>query len=115
MCVEGIETQDELRTVNNLYADTCQGYYTSKPLDADTFARELIAHPDCFQSRSARADKQERNNTMLSDNDLLRTMMNATPLSINVWNEKIREYRVQYRGGRAVRPAQRGRILGTLL
>lgn len=88
VCVEGIETQDELRTVNNLYADTCQGYYTSKPLDADTFARELIAHPDCFQSRSARADKQERNNTMLSDNDLLRTMMNATPLSINVWNEK---------------------------
>ena len=88
MCVEGIETQDELRTVNNLYADTCQGYYTSKPLDADTFARELIAHPDCFAPRSARADKQERNNTMLSDSDLLRTMMNATPLSINVWNEK---------------------------
>lgn len=88
VCVEGIETQDELRTVNNLYADTCQGYYTSPPLDADTFTRELVAHPDCFQSRSARADKQERNNTMLSDSDLLRTMMNATPLSINVWNEK---------------------------
>lgn len=88
VCVEGIETEDELRTVNNLYADSCQGYYTSEPLDADAFARELIAHPDCFQSRSAQADKQERNNTMLSDNDLLRTMMNATPLSINVWNEK---------------------------
>lgn len=88
VCVEGIETENELRTVNNLYADCCQGYYISAPLDVQTFTDQLISHPDCFQQSSAQADKQERNDTVLSDGDLLRTMMNATPLSINLWTEK---------------------------
>ena len=37
VCVEGVEEREELKSINSLYADTFQGYYTSKPVEEDYF------------------------------------------------------------------------------
>ena len=40
VCVEGVETEDELKTVMNLSADCIQGYYYDKPLTAEDFSKK---------------------------------------------------------------------------
>jgi EAL domain-containing protein (putative c-di-GMP-specific phosphodiesterase class I) len=40
VCVEGVETEEELQQVHALGADFVQGYYYSKPCPKDEFARQ---------------------------------------------------------------------------
>lgn len=42
VCMEGVETQEELDTVMKLSPDCIQGYYYSKPLCASDFAKKYI-------------------------------------------------------------------------
>ena len=42
VCVEGVEGIDELETVCSLNADNIQGYYISRPIQAEQFEREFF-------------------------------------------------------------------------
>ena len=42
VCVEGVETEEELNKVRNLGADCIQGYYFGKPMPKDDFAEKFL-------------------------------------------------------------------------
>lgn len=42
VCVEGVETQEELRIVSSLHPDLIQGFYYSKPVCSDEFTKQFI-------------------------------------------------------------------------
>ena len=42
VCVEGVETAEELECVKSLGADCIQGYYYGKPMPADEFESKFI-------------------------------------------------------------------------
>ena len=42
VCVEGVETAEELECVKALGADCIQGYYYGKPMPADEFESKFI-------------------------------------------------------------------------
>lgn len=88
VCAEGIEDEDELRAVNHLYADTCQGYYTAKPMNFDDFTREMIENPCRFQGCTLPNRTENHRDSLLSDNDLLRRVLNTAPICVNLWNEQ---------------------------
>ena len=46
VCVEGVEELDELKTVCSLNADNIQGYYVSRPIQAEQFEREFLDSED---------------------------------------------------------------------
>lgn len=88
VCMEGIETQEELRNVNHLYADTFQGFYVSRPLSAAVFEeRFLRSHVDWAEYAVTTSNTSQRA-SILGDHDLLKLMMDTTPLAITLWNEK---------------------------
>lgn len=88
VCVEGIENADELQAVNHLYADTCQGYYTARPMTFDDFTREIVQNPNRFQACMVASSTDSHRDSLLLDNDLLRRVMNTVPMCINLWNEQ---------------------------
>ncbi len=87
VCIEGIETRDELEIVNNFYADKFQGYYASKPIPEDEFFDKHIKIKDPFKSLKLEKNYLSTNNNVLIDSDLLLLMMDSTPLCLNLWNE----------------------------
>lgn len=42
VCVEGVETEDELSCVLELGADSVQGYYYGKPMPAGEFEKKYF-------------------------------------------------------------------------
>jgi EAL domain-containing protein (putative c-di-GMP-specific phosphodiesterase class I) len=43
ICVEGIETEEELLSIKELDPDYIQGYYYGKPIPADEFLYEFCS------------------------------------------------------------------------
>lgn len=46
VCVEGVESVNELETVCSLYADSIQGYYISKPISPELFEDKFWVHQE---------------------------------------------------------------------
>ena len=44
ICVEGIETTDELGKMKELLPDYCQGYLFGKPCPYDEFVEKYLCH-----------------------------------------------------------------------
>ena len=42
ICIEGVETAEELSAVRKLYPDYIQGYFFGRPCDYDTFFNTYI-------------------------------------------------------------------------
>lgn len=87
VCIEGIETRNELDIVNSFYADTFQGYYTSKPVPENEIFERYIKEKDPFRSLKLNKNHLSKKNKVPIDVDLLLLMMDATPLCINLWSE----------------------------
>lgn len=88
VCMEGIETQDELKNVNNLYADTFQGFYISRPLCAEAFQSQFLDRKVDWSRYAAPVSSVSLRPSILNDHDLLKLMMDTSPLAITLWNEK---------------------------
>lgn len=88
VCMEGIETLDELKNVNHLYADTFQGFYVSRPLSADAFQRQFLDRETDWSRYAAPVSSASLRPSILNDHDLLKLMMDTSPLAITLWNEK---------------------------
>jgi EAL domain-containing protein (putative c-di-GMP-specific phosphodiesterase class I) len=41
LCVEGVETNEELEVLENMGIDTVQGFYFEQPMEADMISREF--------------------------------------------------------------------------
>ena len=50
VCVEGIETLEQLRIASQLNADLIQGYYFAPPIPAERFEKEIIATNTCKEA-----------------------------------------------------------------
>ena len=88
VCMEGIETPEELKNVNNLYADTFQGFYVSRPLPAEAFQEQFLAPEVDWNHYAVPVSKDSLRPSILNDHDLLKLMMDTSPLAITLWNEK---------------------------
>ena len=86
--MEGIETPDELKNVNNLYADTFQGFYISRPLPAEEFKSRFLEPEGDWSRYAIPVSKDSLRPSILNDHDLLKLMMDTSPLAITLWNEK---------------------------
>lgn len=88
VCIEGIETQEELKNVNNLYADTFQGFYVSRPLSAETFYERFLACEFDWNRLAVTVNSSSARASILNDHDLLKLMIDTSPLAITLWNDK---------------------------
>lgn len=88
VCMEGIEKQDELKNVNNLYADTFQGFYVSRPLCAEAFQSQFLEREIDWGRYAVPVSSASLRPSILNDHDLLKLMMDTSPLAITLWNEK---------------------------
>lgn len=88
VCTEGIETQEELTNVNNLYADTFQGFYVSRPLPPEDFQEKFLDGRFDWSSLAVPVSDIPERASILNDHDLLRLMVDTSPLAITLWNEK---------------------------
>lgn len=91
VCVEGVETQDEQEIINVLNADYVQGYYVSRPILEDDFYESFIKNLHANDDLVVTPNKQLQRDQLVSDNDVLTAMMDATPLGLNFWN---RDYEI---------------------
>lgn len=87
VCVEGVETRAEHRAVSLIYADYIQGFYVSKPICEDNFFTNFVQTPFDVQDLVSSKDKETVRQRMIEDKELIRLMMNATPLCLNLWNK----------------------------
>lgn len=88
VCMEGIESQEELINVNNLYADTFQGFYVSRPLPPDSFQEKFLGGTFDWGSLAVPVTRTPERASILNDHGLLKLMVDTSPLAITLWNEK---------------------------
>lgn len=88
VCLEGIETPEELTNITNLYADTFQGFYVSRPLSAEAFQQQFLEHAFDWSRYAIPVNRVSPRASILNDHDLLKLMMDTSPLAIMLWNEK---------------------------
>lgn len=88
VCMEGIETQEELSNVNNLYADTFQGFYVSRPLPPKSFQENFLEGDFDWKSLAVPVTDVPERASILNDHDLLKLIIDTSPLTITLWNEK---------------------------
>lgn len=96
VCIEGVETQEELQIVSSLYADTVQGFYVSKPIGEEMFFHKFIEIPFNSSLLSVNHDKESRRINLMNDQDLILMLMDATPLCFNLWNNKFENTACNY-------------------
>lgn len=48
VCIEGVETREDQKGVDSLYADTLQGFYISRPVPANVFYERFVLNPLCM-------------------------------------------------------------------
>lgn len=86
VCVEGVETDSEQQGVRDLFADSLQGFYVSRPVPEEVFERIFIGNPYCMAEKAGLQSVPPHYRKMSGDKDLLLLMMDATPLCMNLWN-----------------------------
>ncbi|MGX8852553.1 EAL domain-containing protein [Amedibacillus sp. YH-ame10] len=89
VCVEGVETKDEQEIIYVLNADFVQGYYVSRPILEDDFFESFISNPHANESLVVIPNTQLQRDQLVSDNDVLTAMLDATPLGLNFWNRDL--------------------------
>lgn len=88
VCVEGVETREEWESVRLMNPDTIQGFYVSRPVDRDFFFNHYVAVSFDGKSLAGTIDPERLQDHLVNDRELLFAMMNATPLSLMIWNRK---------------------------
>lgn len=88
VCVEGVETREEWESVRLMNADCIQGFYVSRPVDRDFFFTHYVAVSFDGKSLAGAIDRERLQDHLVNDRELLFAMMNATPLSLMIWNRK---------------------------
>ncbi|MGX8835057.1 EAL domain-containing protein [Amedibacillus sp. YH-ame6] len=89
VCVEGVETKNEQEIIYVLNADFVQGYYVSRPILEDDFFESFISNPHVNDSLVVLPNTQLQRDQLVSDNDVLTAMLDATPLGLNFWNRDL--------------------------
>lgn len=88
VCMEGVETQDELKNINTLYADTFQGFYISRPLPKEEFQSRFLDGKFDWNRYAVPISGDLLRPSILNDHDLLKLMMDTSPLAITLWNDR---------------------------
>lgn len=89
VCVEGVETVEEQRSISLLDVDYIQGFYVSRPIDEKGFFAAFVETPFDGRQLIALPDNEMRHHKLVSDRDLLMALMDATPLCLNLWSRNI--------------------------
>ena len=88
VCVEGVETREEWESVRLMNPDTIQGFYVSRPVDRDFFFGHYVTASFDGKNLADAIDRERLQDHLVNDRELLFAMMNATPLSLMIWNRK---------------------------
>lgn len=88
VCVEGVETREEWESVRLMNADCIQGFYVSRPVERDYFFSHYVAVSFDGKNLAGAIDRERLQDHLVNDRELLYAMMNATPLSLMIWNRK---------------------------
>lgn len=88
VCVEGVETQEEWESIRLMNADTIQGFYISRPVEQDFFFSHYVAASFDGKGLLGAIDRKRLQDHLVNDRELLFAMMNATPLSLMIWNRQ---------------------------
>lgn len=84
----GVETQEEWESIRLMNADTIQGFYISRPVEQDFFFSHYVAASFDGKGLLGAIDRKRLQDHLVNDRELLFAMMNATPLSLMIWNRQ---------------------------
>lgn len=88
VCVEGVETREEWESIRLMNPDCIQGFYVSRPVDREFFFGHYVAVSFDGKSLAGTIDRDRLQEHLVNDRELLFAMMNATPLSLMIWNRQ---------------------------
>ena len=88
VCVEGVETREEWESIRLMNADTIQGFYISRPVEQAFFFSHYVAVSFDGKALLGAIDREKLQDHLVNDRELLFAMMNATPLSLMIWNRQ---------------------------
>lgn len=89
VCVEGVETLDELNTLYYMYGDTFQGFYVSGGVPAPAFFERFINRNQLKQYHHGLSPIAKEDITNAWNADLLNEMVESSPIGINIWSEEL--------------------------
>lgn len=89
VCVEGVETKEDLKNVSLLYADTMQGYYVSKPLSAEDFHSSFFSVSYDWSALGIPGREAHTKSAchLVDDHEIIALTLDALPLCISIWND----------------------------
>ena len=88
VCVEGVETREEWESIRLMNADCIQGFYISRPVEKGFFFNHYVAVSFDGKTLAGAIDRERLQDHIVNDRELLFAMMNATPLSLMIWNRQ---------------------------
>lgn len=88
VCMEGVETKEEWETISLLNADMVQGFYISRPMEAEAFFQKYLTSAYDGRFLENATDRMRFQKRLANSKELLFAMMNATPLCLMLWNRQ---------------------------
>lgn len=89
VCVEGVETREEWESICLMNADCIQGFYISRPVEQEAFFSQYVSANFDGEGLAGDIDRKRLQDHLVNDRELLFAMMNATPLSVMIWNRQL--------------------------
>lgn len=89
VCVEGVETCFEQRYISMMRADFIQGYYVSRPMDADEFYNLYIQKEIDTSLLAITPDREVRRKQLTGDANFLQLLIDTTPMAMIIWNRDV--------------------------
>ena len=85
VCMEGIDTREELEEIYLLNADYAQGGTSIEPMDSAFFYEHYIAHTQDQKRLDAAIGREKIQRQLAGDKELLFSIMNASPFCMILW------------------------------
>lgn len=89
VCVEGVETKEEQKSICLMDVDFIQGFYVSRPVPEDAFFHLFILNPNANDMLVVEPSAQSLHLNLVKDKDVLMEMMSACPLALNFWSRDL--------------------------
>ncbi|WP_139653465.1 EAL domain-containing protein [Raoultibacter phocaeensis] len=88
VCVEGVEEIEDLQAINSMQADYIQGFYVSRPVSKHRFEKAFLETGFDGTVLLFTPDAAFRTRQLSSNRDLLRSIVNAMPISMHLMNSR---------------------------